>query len=104
MKEITVTELKSRLDSGEDIQVIDVRESNEYEYCNMGGQLIPMGDIMANLDKISRDKPVVLHCKTGGRSGSMVQALMMRGFDNVISLQGGVIAWAEQIDTSLPTY
>ncbi|MEZ4722831.1 MAG: rhodanese-like domain-containing protein [Flavobacteriales bacterium] len=104
MKEITVSELKARMDANDDFQLIDVREVNEYEYCNIGGDLIPMGEIMMNLDKISRDKDVVIHCKSGGRSSAMVQALMSRGFDNVINLRGGIMAWAAEVDQSIPTY
>lgn len=104
MKEISVQELKSKLDNGEDIQVIDVRETNEYEYCNIGAELIPMGDVMMNLDKISKEKEVVIHCKSGGRSSAMVQALMARGYDNVYNLKGGILAWADEIDPSLPKY
>lgn len=104
MKEITVTELKRRMDAGEDIQVIDIRERNEYAYCNIGVPNIPMGELMSSLDEISRDKDVVLHCKTGGRSSSMVQALMARGYDNVINLAGGIYAWSDEIDSSIPKY
>lgn len=104
MKEITVTELKARLDAGDSIQVIDIREINEYEYCNMGAQHIPMGEIMSNLDLISRDVDVVLHCKTGGRSSAMTQALMARGYSNVMNLVGGIIAWSDEIDSSIPKY
>lgn len=104
MKEISVKELKARLDAGEDIQLIDVRESNEYEYCNIGGELIPVGDILMNLNRLSRDKIVILHCKSGGRSSAIVNALMARGFTNVHSLKGGITAWSEEIDPRIPTY
>ena len=104
MREISVKELKAKLDSGEDIQVIDVREVNEYAYCNIGADLLPMGQIMMNLDKVSKDKDVVIHCKSGGRSGAIVNALMARGFSNVINLRGGILAWAEEVDPSIPTY
>ena len=104
MKEITVTELKARIDAGDDIQIIDIREDNEYEYCNIGAQHIPMGEIMANLDLIAKDKDVILHCKSGGRSGAMTQALMSRGYSNVINLAGGILAWSDQIDPSIPKY
>lgn len=104
MKEITVKELKSKLDAGEDIQVIDVREADEYQYCNIGAEHIPMGEIIMKVDQLSKDKPVVIHCKSGGRSGNVVMALKARGYDNVVNLQGGIMAWAEQIDPSIPTY
>jgi rhodanese-related sulfurtransferase len=104
MKEISVKELKARIDAGDHLQIIDVREVNEYEYCNMGAELIPMGEIMFNLDRVARDKDVVIHCKSGGRSGAIVNALMSRGFHNVINLKGGIMAWAAEIDNSLPSY
>ena len=104
MKEISVSELKARLDSGDDIQIIDVRERNEYEYCNIGGDPMPMGEIMRNLDRIAKEKDVIVHCKSGGRSGSIVNALMARGFTNVINLRGGIIAWSQEIDPSIPKY
>ncbi|MBT3648568.1 MAG: rhodanese-like domain-containing protein [Flavobacteriales bacterium] len=104
MKEISVTELKRRMDAGDDVQVIDIRERNEYDYCNIGVQNIPMGELMTNLDQVAQDKDVVLHCKTGGRSSSMVQALMARGYNNVINLTGGIYAWSDEIDSSIPKY
>jgi len=104
MKEISVKELKARMDAGDDFQLIDVREVNEYEYCNIGGELIPMGEIMMNLDKLSRDKDVIVHCKSGGRSSAIVNALMARGFDNVINLRGGILAWADEIDPTVEKY
>ncbi len=104
MKSISVSELKARLDKGDDIQVIDVREQMEYDICNIGGELIPMGEIMENLDKISRDKDVVIHCRSGGRSGSIVQMLDSKGFTNLHNLTGGILAWADEIDPSMPKY
>lgn len=104
MKEISVKDLKARMDAGDDFQLIDVREVNEHEFCNIGGELIPMGDIMMNLDKLSKNKDVIIHCKSGGRSGAIVNALMSRGYDNVINLTGGILAWADEIDSSIPKY
>lgn len=104
MKEISPTELKSRMDAGDNIQVIDVREPFEYEICNIGAELIPMGDIPSNLDKISRDKDVIIHCKSGGRSGNITQFLMAQGFDNVHNLRGGILAWSDEVDSSVTKY
>lgn len=104
MKEISVAELKAKMDAGENFQLIDVRETNEYDYVNIGGQLIPMGEVMGNLDQISTDKEVIVHCKSGGRSGAIVNALMSRGYHNVVNLRGGILAWAHEIDPTLPTY
>jgi adenylyltransferase/sulfurtransferase len=105
MKEITVQELKKLIDSGADFQLIDVREPHEYEICNLEGELIPMSEIPYNVDKISKDKQVVLHCRSGKRSGDMLLWLEKNhGFQNLYNLKGGVLAWAKEIDPAFPTY
>ncbi len=104
MKEITVQELKQKIDLNEDFQLIDVREAFEYEICNLNGELIPMGDIMNENEKISKDKMVVIHCKSGGRSGAIIGALEKMGYDNLYNLKGGIIAYAREIDNSLTIY
>jgi adenylyltransferase/sulfurtransferase len=104
MKEITVQDHKSMMDNKEDFQLVDVRETYEYEICNIGGDLIPMGEVMSNLDKISKEKTVVVHCRSGGRSGTIVQFLESNGYTNVVNLKGGILAWADQVDPTLPKY
>ena len=104
MKEITVSELKALRDNNADHQLIDVREEHELEICQIGGEHIPMGDVMDNLDKIAKDKQVVIHCRSGARSGAICQALESQGYNNVYNLKGGIIAWANEIDPSLPKY
>lgn len=105
MKEISVTELKEWRDSGKDFQLIDVREPHEYDICNLGGELIPMGEIVDNIEKISKDKTVVMQCRSGGRSGQVVQFLeSQHGFTNLINLKGGILAWSDQVDPSVPKY
>jgi adenylyltransferase/sulfurtransferase len=105
MKEITVQELKKKLDTREDIQLIDVREANEREFANIGGDHIPMGRIMQHTDKIDRDKQVVVYCRSGGRSGQVVGYLeTQHGFKNLYNLKGGILAWADEIDHSIPKY
>jgi sulfur-carrier protein adenylyltransferase/sulfurtransferase len=104
MKEITVIELKSLRDKNADIQLIDVREEHELEICEIGGEHIPMGDVMDNLARISKDKQVVIHCRSGARSGAICQALETQGYNNVYNLKGGIIAWANEIDPSLTKY
>ncbi|MBL7883851.1 MAG: rhodanese-like domain-containing protein [Bacteroidia bacterium] len=104
MKEITVSELKALKDNNADFQLIDVREEHELEICEIGGTHIPMGDVMDNLDKISKDKQVVIHCRSGARSGAICQSLESQGYNNVYNLKGGIIAWATEIDTSLTKY
>jgi adenylyltransferase/sulfurtransferase len=105
MKEKSVSELKQMIDSGEDFQLIDVREPHEFDICNLKGELIPMGDIPSNIDKISRDKTVIIHCRSGARSGKIINYLEENyAYTNLYNLQGGILAWAKQIDHSMPTY
>lgn len=104
MKEITVSELKKLKDSNTEFQLIDVREEHELEICEIGGSHIAMGEVMDNLDKISKDKQVVIHCRSGARSGAICQALEANGFNNVYNLKGGIIAWSTEIDPSITKY
>ena len=105
MKEKSVSELKAMIDSGEDFQLIDVREQNEFDLCNIKGTLIPMNSIPDHIAEISKEKPVVIHCKAGGRSARIIQYLEeSHGFQNLYNLRGGILAWANEIDHSMPTY
>ena len=105
MKEKSVTELKEMIDNGVDFQLIDVREPHEFEICNLKGELIPMNEIPDNVDKISKVKPVVIHCRSGARSGRIIQFLEQQyGFENLYNLEGGILAWADEIDTLMPKY
>lgn len=105
MKEVTVQELKKLMDSKADFQLIDVREPHEYDICNLEGELIPMSDIPGNVDKIAKDKQVILHCRSGKRSGDMLLWLEKNhGFTNLYNLKGGILAWARDIDPEFPTY
>jgi len=102
MKEITVQELHAMKHSGEDFQLIDVRESYEYDSCNLGGKHIPLSEIPHNISEISTTKKVVIHCKSGGRSNQAVLWLEKNHkFTNLFSLKGGITAWANEIDPSL---
>ena len=93
------------MDNGNDFQLIDVRELNEREFTNIGGDHISMGSIMQNLDKIAKDKDVIIYCRSGSRSGQVVNFLEMNhGFDNLHNLKGGILAWADQIDDSIKKY
>lgn len=105
MKEVTVQELKEMIDSGADFQLIDVREPHEFDICNLQGELIPQADVPHSVDRISKDKKVVIHCRSGARSGNMVQWLEKNhGFTNLYNLKGGILAWAREIDPEMPTY
>jgi|ERR1700744_6361561 len=105
MQEITVQQLKSMMDNKENFQLIDVREEYEKDICEIGGELIPMGEVADNIDKISKDKKVVIHCRSGKRSASIVQMLeQAHGFKNLYNLKGGILAWADEIDHSISKY
>lgn len=102
---ISVTTFKERLDSGEEIFLLDVREPHEAEISAMGADLlIPKNVVRQRLNEIPRDVPVVVHCRTGGRSGDVVRWLEDEGYTNTVNLAGGINAWARKIDTSLPVY
>ncbi len=104
MQEVSVAELKKMMDSEEDFQLIDVREEHEVDVASIGGQLIPMGDVLDNLDKISKDKKVVVYCRSGNRSGVITQALEGQGFKNIYNLKGGILTWATEIDPAMTKY
>lgn len=102
--EITVEELKKKLDQKEDILVLDVREPHEYEIVNMGGMLIPLGELPNRVNEIDSAQSIVVHCHRGGRSQRAVEFLQELGFRKVQNLAGGIDEWAERVDPSLPRY
>ena len=105
MKEISVQELKEMMDKHEDFQLIDVREDFEYEMSNLGGVLIPLGGVLIEADKIAKDKPVIMMCRSGRHSAAAIMQLEQQfGFTNLANLQGGILAWAEDIDPSIQVY
>lgn len=98
MKEITVTELKSRLDAGEQLNVIDVREPEEFKEYNIGAKLIPLGNIMnMQWDEIEdlKEQELIVHCRSGKRSMQACMMLEQAGFTNTVNVTGGVMAWQE---------
>ncbi len=90
VKEISAEQLKEKLRLHEEMQIIDVRESEEYAVKNIGAILIPLGTLADNLDKINPNVPIIVHCQGGGRSKKAAQLLMEKGFTNVVSLKGGM--------------
>jgi len=105
MKEITVKELKQLMDDQAEFQLIDVREPYEVEIAAIGAELIPMGIIPSNVDKISKTKQVIVHCRSGKRSGDVIEWLEANhGYTNLYNLVGGVLAWSREIDPNLPSY
>lgn len=104
MKEISVQELKEKMDAGEDFQLIDVREDFEYEMSNLGGELIPLSGILIESGKIDKTKPVIVQCRSGKRSAAAIMQLEQQGFTNLYNLKGGMLAWAEEIDQEMTVY
>jgi len=98
MNDITVEELKMRLDEGEKPFIIDVREQYEYEEFNIGGLLVPLGDIQSRVDDWDDyiEKEVIVHCRSGARSAAAKEFLKLNGFKNVRNLIGGVMEWQEK--------
>lgn len=104
MKEITAKELKALMDSGDDFQLVDVREQKEFDFSNIGGELIPLNTVPDNLDKISKDKKVVVHCRSGARSANAIQYLEQHGFTDLYNLKGGILAWSDDVDPNIKKY
>ncbi|MEM6723871.1 MAG: molybdopterin-synthase adenylyltransferase MoeB, partial [Bacteroidota bacterium] len=105
VKEVSVEDLKHLQEQSADFQLIDVREAYEYEIVNLNGELIPLGTVLDNAERIATDKQVIVHCRSGKRSADAIKALQEKyGFDNLYNLKGGVLAYAKEVDTSLATY
>ncbi len=102
--EITVEELKKRLDQGEDIFILDVREQQEYQISNLNGHLIPLNELSSRVNELDSAKEIIVHCKTGNRSSRAVAMLRQMGFKKLKNLSGGIIAWSERIDAIIPKY
>lgn len=105
IKSINVKELNDLMQQKANFQLIDVRETYEYDIANLQGVLIPKGEVAQHLSKIAKDKQVVVHCRSGKRSADVIELLQDKyGFENLYNLEGGILAWAKQIDHSMPTY
>ena len=105
--EIDVLELKRRLDEGEGFQLIDVREDYEWEICNLadaGARLVPLQTLPQALDDLDRDRPVIIHCRSGPRGTTAVAYLQTAGYEDVVNLAGGILAWAEAFDPDMQVY
>ena len=105
MKEITPKQLKQKLDAGETVQIIDIREDHEVDSGDMGGIHIPMAEVLNRCDQIRRDCCVVIHCRGGDRARAVVHALeTQKGFENLYHLEGGIAGWANDIDPKIDIY
>ena len=102
---VTVEELKARIDRQADFVLVDVREPSEHQICQIpGAQLIPLGELAERYVELPRDREVVVHCRSGVRSARAVHFLKRKGFEDVHNLEGGILAWIERIDPSQRRY
>jgi len=102
--EITPRELKTRLDRGDDLFILDVREPHEYQICNINGKLIPLGDLPKRVSELDSSREIVAHCRSGKRSADAVEFLQKAGFKKIWNLKGGILAWSDEVDPSMPKY
>ena len=104
MNEITVQDLKKMIDNKEDFQLIDVRETFEYEMSNLNGLNIPLAGLLLEADKVSKDKPVIMQCRSGARSAAALNQLEQLGYTNLYNLKGGILAWKAEFEPDMPIY
>jgi len=102
--DVTVEELKSLIDAGKSPRIVDVREPDEFDVCQIGGELIPLGTLGEKLDALPKEDHIVVHCKGGPRGAQAVKQLRKAGFENSWNLRGGILAWIDRIDPSLQKY
>lgn len=106
MQEITAIEVKQRLDNGDDVQLIDVRQPDEYAFAKIeGAKLIPLGEVVSRMNEIDESKETIIHCKMGGRSAKAIEMLQQAGFKGSLSnMKGGITAWSNEVDAKVPKY
>ena len=102
--QMQVTELKRRMDAGENIFVLDVREPYEFAIAQIGGHLIPLGDLPKRVGELDPEREIVVQCKSGARSQRAAEFLTKNGFKKVHNLDGGILAWSDKVDSSVPKY
>jgi molybdopterin/thiamine biosynthesis adenylyltransferase/rhodanese-related sulfurtransferase len=102
--EMTPRELKQRLDRGDDLFVLDVREPHEYQICNINGYLLPLGDLPKRVHELDSSREIVAHCRSGKRSADAAEFLRKAGFRKIWNLKGGILQWADDVDPSMPKY
>ncbi len=104
VEQITAKSLKERLDKGDDVFILDVREPHEYQIANIGGCLLPLNELPQRVGELDRDREIVVHCKMGGRSQKAAEFLRQNGFEKVQNLAGGITAWSTDVDPKVPKY
>ena len=102
--EMTPRELKARLDRGDDLYILDVREPHEYQICNLKGHLLPLGELPRRVHELDSSLEIVAHCRSGKRSAEAVDFLRKAGFRKIHNLKGGILAWSDEVDPSVPKY
>jgi sulfur-carrier protein adenylyltransferase/sulfurtransferase len=102
--EITPRELKERMDRGDELFILDVREPHEYQICNLKGHLIPLGELPRRVHELDSSHEIVAHCRSGKRSAEAVDFLRKAGFRKVLNLRGGILSWSTEVDPSMPRY
>ena len=107
VKQMSPSELKSRLDAGDDLFILDVRERHEWEISNLeplGAVLIPKGQVIERMGELDTAREMVVQCRSGARSADVIRELQKHGFQKMWNLDGGINRWAKEVDNSLPTY
>lgn len=106
LEEITATELKKKFDNGDDFQLIDVRQPDEYAFARIeGAKLIPLGEIIKRMGELDQNKEVIVQCKMGGRSARAIEALRSVGYTGSLkNLRGGITAWSNDVDPKVAKY
>ena len=103
--EITPRDLKARLDKGDDLFILDVREPHEVQICSLkNGHLIPLGDLPRRMAELDKSREIVAYCRSGRRSAEAVDYLKHSGFSKIWNLKGGILAWSDEVDPSVPKY
>jgi adenylyltransferase/sulfurtransferase len=102
--QMSVKELKQRLDDGDDLLILDVREPFEYQIAQIGGRLIPLNDLPKRMNELNTAQEIVVQCKSGGRSQRAAEFLAKNGFKKLHNLAGGITAWSNEIDPKVPKY
>ena len=105
MREITPVELKAKMDAGEDFLLVDVREPSEFQFAKIpGAVLIPLGEIERRYEELPEDKEIILQCRSGMRSAQALGFLQAKGYTKLANLKGGILAWSDTVDPTVPKY
>ena len=102
--DIEPVEVKAKIDRRDPFVLIDVREPHEYQICNLNGHLIPLGELTRRVHELDSSREIVAHCRSGKRSAEAVEFLRSAGFRKVLNLKGGILAWSDEVDASVPKY